>query len=126
MEAKRSPEPNACVLQEPFGTVKSRESKRARTAPRALPQAFIYGTGEMARLTRAFDWSRTPVGPIAISGIIVLGVDVTESKRAEKALMQTEKLAAVGRLASSIAHEINNTLESVTNLLFLPFEAVVH
>lgn len=55
----------------------------------------------------------------AISGIIVLGVDVTEGKRAELALMQTEKLAAVGRLASSIAHEINNPLESITNLLYL-------
>lgn len=53
------------------------------------------------------------------SGIIVLGVDVTESKRAEEVLLQSEKLAAVGRLASSIAHEINNPLESVTNLLYL-------
>jgi PAS domain S-box-containing protein len=61
-----------------------------------------------------------------ISGIIVLGVDVTESKRAELALMQTEKLAAVGRLASSIAHEINNPLESVTNLLYLARESAVN
>jgi PAS domain S-box-containing protein len=61
-----------------------------------------------------------------ISGIIVLGVDVTESKRAELALMQTEKLAAVGRLASSIAHEINNPLESVTNLLFLARETAIN
>jgi signal transduction histidine kinase len=51
--------------------------------------------------------------------VIVLGVDVTESKRTEQVLLQTEKLAAVGRLASSIAHEINNPLEAVTNLLFL-------
>lgn len=59
----------------------------------------------------------------AISGIIVLGVDVTEGKRAELALMQTEKLAAVGRLASSIAHEINNPLESITNLLYLAHQS---
>lgn len=45
--------------------------------------------------------------------------DISLQKRAEKALLQTEKLASVGRLASSIAHEINNPLESVTNLLYI-------
>ncbi len=45
--------------------------------------------------------------------------DIEERKRAEQALMQSEKLAAVGRLASSIAHEINNPLEAVTNLIYL-------
>src|SRR6201999_4373131 len=45
--------------------------------------------------------------------------EFTRQKQAEAALMQTEKLAAVGRLASSIAHEINNPLEPITNLLFL-------
>jgi len=54
-----------------------------------------------------------------VSGIIALGVDVTERKRTEEALIQAEKLTAVGRLASSISHEINNPLEAVTNLLFL-------
>jgi signal transduction histidine kinase len=42
-----------------------------------------------------------------------------ERARIETALRETEKLAAVGRLASSIAHEINNPLEAVTNLLYL-------
>ncbi len=46
-------------------------------------------------------------------------VDVTAQKRAEQALVQADKLAAVGRLAASISHEINNPLEAVTNLLFL-------
>ena len=46
-------------------------------------------------------------------------LDVTERHQSAAALMQSEKLAAVGRLASSIAHEINNPLESVTNLLYL-------
>jgi signal transduction histidine kinase len=55
----------------------------------------------------------------SISGIIVLGVDVTDRKLAEQALRNSEKLAAVGRLAASIAHEINNPLEAVTNLLYL-------
>jgi PAS domain S-box-containing protein len=52
-------------------------------------------------------------------GIIVFFRDVTEQKRAAAVLIQSEKLAAVGRLASSIAHEINNPLEAVTNLLYL-------
>ncbi|HEX4039841.1 MAG TPA: ATP-binding protein [Acidobacteriaceae bacterium] len=46
-------------------------------------------------------------------------VDTTEQKRAEETLRRTEKLAATGRLAASIAHEINNPLEAVTNLLYL-------
>jgi PAS domain S-box-containing protein len=49
----------------------------------------------------------------------VIVEDITDRKLAEQALIRTEKLAAVGRLASSIAHEINNPLEAVTNLLYL-------
>jgi len=45
--------------------------------------------------------------------------DVTRRKVVEGALVRSEKLAAMGRLASTVAHEINNPLESVTNLLYL-------
>ena len=45
--------------------------------------------------------------------------DVSSRRVAEQALIQSEKLASVGRLASSIAHEINNPLESVVNLLYI-------
>ena len=45
--------------------------------------------------------------------------DIALQKRTEEALRQSEKLAAVGRLASSIAHEINNPLAAVTNILYL-------
>ncbi|GAC1414473.1 MAG: hypothetical protein NVSMB62_00450 [Acidobacteriaceae bacterium] len=38
---------------------------------------------------------------------------------AQEAVRRSEKLAVAGRLAASIAHEINNPLESVTNLLYL-------
>ncbi len=63
-------------------------------------------------------WLHVSVRP-ANDGIIVFFRDITEQKRAAAVLIQSEKLAAVGRLASSIAHEINNPLEAVTNLLYL-------
>jgi PAS domain S-box-containing protein len=50
-----------------------------------------------------------------LTGLLLVVRDLTERKRAEI----TERLAATGRLAASIAHEINNPLEAVTNLLFL-------
>ena len=51
--------------------------------------------------------------------IVASSVEITAVKQMQAAFMQTEKLAVVGRLAASIAHEINNPLESVMNLLFL-------
>jgi PAS domain S-box-containing protein len=59
---------------------------------------------------------------IAYSAIIR---DESNRRLAERALLQSEKLAAVGRLASSIAHEINNPLASVTNLIFLARQSAV-
>jgi PAS domain S-box-containing protein len=54
-----------------------------------------------------------------VQAISAASLEITHQRKAELALMQSEKLAVVGRLASSIAHEINNPLESVTNLLYL-------
>ncbi len=45
--------------------------------------------------------------------------DLTMQKKSEEVLRRTEKLAVAGRLAASIAHEINNPLEAVTNCLYL-------
>jgi PAS domain S-box-containing protein len=63
-------------------------------------------------------WLEIMVHPTP-NGIVTFSRDITEKKRTEQALVQNEKLAAVGRLAASIAHEINNPLATVTNLLFL-------
>jgi PAS domain S-box-containing protein len=73
--------------------------------------------GEIA----TFNFSLSPVrdenGRIVY--LVPEAYDISPLKRAQAMLVQNEKLAAVGRLASTIAHEINNPLESVTNLLYL-------
>jgi two-component system, NtrC family, sensor kinase len=48
-----------------------------------------------------------------------LQAEILLRKKAEEALIRGEKLASVGRMAAVLAHEINNPLEAVTNLLFL-------
>jgi PAS domain S-box-containing protein len=45
--------------------------------------------------------------------------DVRERKQLEQSLLQAEKIAATGKMAATIAHEINNPLESVLNLIYL-------
>jgi len=54
-----------------------------------------------------------------IVGAAKIARDITEKKRLEGAIHTSERLAAVGRLAATIAHEINNPLEAVINLVFL-------
>jgi two-component system NtrC family sensor kinase len=53
------------------------------------------------------------------TGIIFILADVTHQKLAERAALFNERLAATGRMANTIAHEINNPLEAITNLLYL-------
>ncbi len=79
--------------------------------------ALVRPSGE----TIPFDFSLTPVRDPNGNVIFLVpeGREIIELKQAEAALIQSEKLAAVGRLASSIAHEINNPLESVMNLIYL-------
>ena len=48
-----------------------------------------------------------------------LQLEIAERKRMEQALVQSEKLAVTARFASTMAHEINNPLEAMTNLVYL-------
>jgi PAS domain S-box-containing protein len=54
-----------------------------------------------------------------IIGYLLIGTDNTARKKAEAALLRSEMLATAGRMAASIAHEINNPLEGMMNTLFL-------
>lgn len=60
---------------------------------------------------------RDPEGKLVrIMGVMA---DITQRKQADEALLRAEKLAVAGRLAASVAHEINNPLEAVANMLYL-------
>lgn len=54
-----------------------------------------------------------------VQGVVVSFRDIGDRKRSEEALRMTEKLANTGRMAATIAHEINNPLEAITNLVYL-------
>ncbi len=77
----------------------------------------------LIRKDGAFLPVETTSAPIALSGDIIGAVvtfrDLTERKRVEQALRASDKLVMAGRLAATIAHEINNPLESVDYLLYL-------
>jgi PAS domain S-box-containing protein len=87
------------------------------------PMRDLEVTGSAEAALRAWTWiiSAYPIHTtsdrVRWVGLIVM--DASDRKRSEEALRKTEKLAATGRLAASIAHEINNPLEAITNLLYL-------
>ncbi|GAC1420605.1 MAG: hypothetical protein NVSMB62_14720 [Acidobacteriaceae bacterium] len=54
-----------------------------------------------------------------LNGVVLVFRDITIERRSRAALLANEKLAVAGRLAATIAHEIHNPLDSVSNLLYL-------
>jgi PAS domain S-box-containing protein len=59
------------------------------------------------------------VGADGVERVLETNRDITERKRAQEALLRGEKLASVGRMASTIAHEINNPLETIGHAVYL-------
>jgi signal transduction histidine kinase len=80
-------------------------------------------SGHGGKSNRPWTWliSAYPVRttPTQVRWVGIIALDASDRKRSEEALRRSEKLAVTGRLAASIAHEINNPLEAITNLVFL-------
>jgi signal transduction histidine kinase len=58
-----------------------------------------------------------------VVGASTIAHDITRTALAEQSLRNSEKLAVAGRMAATVAHEINNPLEAVTNALYLLAES---
>jgi PAS domain S-box-containing protein len=107
------PEPIGKQLEDAVGRVFSTES----------PEHEIEVQGPGGNWRRPSTWLlssypiRTARNQVRWAGLIVQ--DISERKQNEEILRKTEKLAATGKLAASIAHEVNNPLEAITNLLYL-------
>jgi PAS domain S-box-containing protein len=116
------------ALGQPFALLLSPEDRADHVPCTQISVLEKNGRNEDARWLIHKDgtriWTRWVTEPIRnkagqITGLAKVLRDETERLRTEMSLRQSEKLAVVGRMASSIAHEINNPLEAVTNLIYL-------
>ena len=114
--ADAPPQSTVDLLVEEDGPRVLEEYAQAIAAGRAFRSEFRvrWPNGEL-------HWLESRGTPSAVNPKIWHGVtiDITDRKNAELALVRSEKLAAIGRLSATIAHEVNNPLEAVTNLLYL-------
>ncbi len=107
----------------PLPAAQALESTVMRVFTEEAPVRNLELSGGGHRLGRPWTWlvSAYPVRTTShqVRWVGVIALDATERKLSEEALRKAEKLAVTGRLAASIAHEINNPLEAITNLIFL-------
>lgn len=136
LEEQRTAELNAVIETMPHGVYIATPDGKMRTNRLARAMSGERFPAELKTLKDALAgeastetvrtpgcWIRSVAAPVLqggkITGGVAVNTDVTQARLQDAALRKSEKLAAVGQLASSIAHEINNPLESITNLLYL-------
>ncbi len=122
------------ALGKPFSLLLSPEDREAQISCTEISRLESSGRNEDTRWLVHKDgtriWVRWVTEPIRnkdgqVTGLAKVLHDETERLKTETSLRQSEKLAVVGRMASSIAHEINNPLEAVTNLIYLARRGVL-
>ncbi len=120
--------PHGVYIATPDGQMRTNRQARMMSGERFPPElktleGALAGRASTETVRTPGRWIRSVAAPILqggkITGGVAVNTDVTQSRLQDDALRKSEKLAAVGQLASSIAHEINNPLESITNLLYL-------
>ncbi len=77
---------------------------------------FVSRAGEHRSVVVSVSPLRNEKG--AVSGVLGIARDVTERKRFDRQIRNTERLASVGKLAAGVAHEINNPLGGMLNCLY--------
>lgn len=99
------------------------DEKRILESIRAGRRVEHFETVRLTKSGDALDVALT-ISPIKDASGDIVGAskilrDISGRKRLEQSLVQAEKIASVGRMAATIAHEINNPLEAITNLMYL-------
>jgi two-component system, NtrC family, sensor kinase len=110
------------LLRRPYSEIEGRDLNQLLqdTLQFHLPQETAVGPIEVLAGSQWFRLNLEIVylEDAVISSIFILA-EITPQKLAEHSALVNERLAATGRMAHTIAHEINNPLEAITNLLYL-------